>query len=146
MESRIQIDTVAPAAFRAMYALEKYLQECQWTGTNKHLVKIRASQLNGCAFCIDMHTTEALKAGETPQRIFLLDAWRETDVFSEEEKVILQLTEEVTLIHRKGVSTETYQRALQILGEQYLAQLIMAVTTINAWNRISISTNKPLGN
>jgi AhpD family alkylhydroperoxidase len=146
MESRIQIDAVAPAAFRAMYALEKYLQECQWTGTNKHLVKIRASQLNGCAFCIDMHTTEALKAGETPQRIFLLDAWRETDVFSEEEKVILQLTEEVTLIHRKGVSTETYQRALQILGEQYLAQLIMAVTTINAWNRISISTNKPIGN
>jgi AhpD family alkylhydroperoxidase len=146
MESRIQIDAVAPAAFRAMYALEKYLQECQWRGTNKHLVKIRASQLNGCAFCIDMHTREALKAGEIPKRIFLLDAWRETDVFSEEEKVILQLTEEVTLIHRKGVSTETYQRALQILGEQYLAQLIMAITTINAWNRISISTNKPIGN
>lgn len=144
MESRIQIDAVAPAAFRAMYGLEKYLQECTWTGTHMHLVKIRASQLNGCAFCIDMHTKEALKAGESMERIFLLDAWRETDVFTEEEKVILQLTGEVTLIHQQGLTTETYQRALQMFGGEYLAQLIMAATTINAWNRISISTNKPI--
>ncbi len=144
MESRIQIDAMAPSAFKAMYGLEKYIQDCSWTGTHKHLVKIRASQLNGCAFCIAMHTREGLKAGESMERIFLLDAWRETAIFSEEEKVILQLTEEITLIHQKGLRSETYDRALRMFGGEYLVQLIMVATTINAWNRISISTNKPI--
>lgn len=144
MEARIQIDTVEPKAFPAVLALEKYMQQTALSSTHKELIKMRASQLNHCAFCLDMHTRDALNLGESAQRIFLLDAWRETDLFSEEEKAILQVTEEVTLIHANGLTTETYERALKLLGEQYLAQVIMAVATINVWNRISVSTLKPI--
>ena len=126
-----------------MYALEKYLAASKLSNTHKELVKIRASQINGCAFCIDMHTKDALKNGETQQRIFLISAWRETDLFSEEEKVVLQLAEEVTLIHKQGLTSETYNKALDFFDENYLAQIIMAITTINAWNRIAVSTHKP---
>ncbi|MEJ4089704.1 carboxymuconolactone decarboxylase family protein [Galbibacter orientalis] len=143
MEKRIQIDVLEPEAYKAMYALEKYLAASKLSNTHKELVKIRASQINGCAFCIDMHTKDALKNGETQQRIFLISAWRETDLFSEEEKVVLQLAEEVTLIHKQGLTSETYNKALDFFDENYLAQIIMAITTINAWNRIAVSTHKP---
>jgi AhpD family alkylhydroperoxidase len=123
-----------------MYALEGYLATTQLSKTHKDLVKIRASQINGCAFCIDMHTKDALKNGETPQRIFLLNAWRETDLFTGEEKVILGITEEITLIHKQGLSNETYKKAEQVFDKNYIAQIIMAVVAINAWNRIAIST------
>src|SRR5690606_17858357 len=102
--------------------------------THKELIKIRASQINGCAFCIDMHTTDAIKLGESQQRIFLLDAWRETDLFTEEERILLQITEEVTLIHKKGLTSATYKKAMEIFGEHYFSQIIMAIATINAWN------------
>jgi AhpD family alkylhydroperoxidase len=144
MEKRIQIDKVEPEAYKGMFALENYLRNGKFTGTHKELIKIRASQINGCAFCIDMHTKDALKNGETPQRIFLLNAWSETDLFTEQEKVLLKVTEEVTLIHQGGLSSPTYNKALTLFGENYLAQIIMAVVAINAWNRISISTNKPI--
>ncbi len=146
METRIQIDQVEPNAYKAMYPLEKYLQQSQLSKTHKELIKIRASQINGCAFCIDMHTKDALKLGESPQRIFLLNAWRETDLFTEEERVLLQITEEVTLIHEKGLTSDTYKKALEVFDENYFSQIIMAITTINAWNRMAISTHKPLGN
>ncbi|MFL5787423.1 MAG: carboxymuconolactone decarboxylase family protein, partial [Flavisolibacter sp.] len=94
-----------------------------------------------CAYCIDMHTHDALKNGEALQRIFLLDAWAETNLFSQEEKVVLAITEEVTLIHVGGLSEKTYHEAEQVFDENYIAQIIMAVVTINAWNRIAISTN-----
>jgi alkylhydroperoxidase family enzyme len=87
-----------------------------------------------------MHTKDALKNGETPQRIFLLNAWRETDLFTGEEKVILGITEEITLIHKQGLSNETYKKAEQVFDKNYIAQIIMAVVAINAWNRIAIST------
>lgn len=145
MEKRISIQAVEPQAFKAMYGLEGYLQTAQLTKTHKNLIKIRASQINGCAFCIDMHTKEALKAGETPQRIFLLNAWKETDLFTEEEKVILALTEEVTLIHQAGVTTHSYQQAEKRFDSHYLAQIIMAIVAINAWNRIAVSTHLELG-
>ncbi|MFD1142586.1 carboxymuconolactone decarboxylase family protein [Larkinella insperata] len=145
MEKRINIQVIEPQAFKAMYGLEGYLQTAQLTKTHKDLIKIRASQLNGCAFCIDMHTKEALKAGETPQRIFLLNAWKETELFTEEEKVILALTEQVTLIHQNGVTADLYQQAEKLFDSHYLAQIIMAIVTINAWNRIAISTHLELG-
>lgn len=145
MENRIQIDVVDPNAYQAMYALENYLQQSDLSKSHKELIKIRASQINGCAFCIDMHTKDALSFGETPQRIFLLNAWRETDLFTEEEQILLAITEEITLIHQQGLSQETYKKALSIFGEKYLSQIIMAIVTINAWNRIAISTHKPLG-
>ena len=142
MEKRIKIDEIEPEAYKAMIGLESYLGSSQLSKTHKELIKIRASQINGCAFCIDMHTKDALKSGETNQRIFLLNAWKETDLFTEEEKVLLAITEEVTLIHRKGLTNETYNRAKQFFNENYIAQIIMAVVTINAWNRISVSTHK----
>ncbi|MCH5715551.1 carboxymuconolactone decarboxylase family protein [Niabella hibiscisoli] len=123
-----------------MLGLEGYLATTQLTKTHKELIKIRASQINGCAFCIDMHTKDALKNGETNQRIFLLNAWRETDLFSAEEKAILAITEEMTLIHQHGLSDASYQQALQFFDKNYVAQIILAVVTINAWNRIAIST------
>lgn len=144
MEKRIKIDEIEPGAYKAMLALESYLATTQLTKTHKELIKIRASQINGCAFCIDMHTKDALENGETNQRIFLLNAWKETDLFTEEEKVLLAITEEVTLIHRQGLTSDTYRRAKQIFDENYIAQVIMAVVTINAWNRLSISTLKEI--
>lgn len=143
MEKRIQIDEIEPKGYQSMFALEKYLSGAEISTNHIHLIRMRASQINGCAFCLDMHSKDALKHGETAQRLFVLDAWKETDLFSEEEGVILQVTEEVTLIHEQGLSSETYARASSVLGEHYLAQVIMAVVTINAWNRIAISTHKP---
>lgn len=127
-------------AIKAMYGLESYLQTTQLTKTHKELIKIRASQINACAFCIDMHTKDAIKAGETEQRIFLLNAWRETDLFTDEEKIILAMTEEMTLIHQHGLTDKTYANAEKFFDQEYIAQIMMAIVTINAWNRIAIST------
>lgn len=140
MEKRINIGKAEPAGYRAILGLEKFIESTPLTTKHKDLIKIRASQINGCAFCIDMHTKDARKAGETEQRIYALNAWRETPFFSEEERVILALTEEVTLISHH-VSDDTYKNAANLLEETYLAQVILAIITINAWNRIGIATN-----
>lgn len=144
MEQRIQIDATEPLAFKAMFGLEKYIQQSQLDKIHYELIKIRASQLNGCAFCINMHTKDALKMGVDPQRLFLLDAWWDTELYTEEEQVILKMTEEITLVHQKGLTQETYNRAIQLFDENYFAQIVMAIVAINAWNRISVSTHKPL--
>ncbi|WP_339864833.1 carboxymuconolactone decarboxylase family protein [uncultured Algoriphagus sp.] len=146
METRLQIDEVEPKGYQSLFGMEKYLQQSELTSTHKELIKIRASQINKCAFCIDMHTKDALKQGENTQRILLLNAWRETDLFTPEEKIILQITEEVTLISEKGLSGDSYNQALKAFGENYLAQIILAIIAINAWNRLSVSTNKPIPN
>ncbi len=145
MEKRVNIHEAEPQAYKAMYALEGYLATSQLSKTHRELIKIRASQINGCAYCIDMHTKDALKNGENIQRIFLLSAWRETSLFTEEEKTVLAITEEVTLIHNQGLSDKTYQKAAAVLDKNYIAQTIMAVATINAWNRIAISTQMEPG-
>lgn len=144
MEQRIQIDATEPKALRAMLGLEGYMQKSDLNKLHYELIKIRASQINGCAFCLNMHTKDALALGEEAKRIFLLDAWWDTELYSEEEQIILKITEEVTLIHKDGLTKETYEKGLRIFGEHYLAQIIMAVITINAWNRIAISTLKPV--
>lgn len=140
MKTRIHIDRTDPAGYNGILELEKLIESTQLTRTHKDLIKIRASQVNGCAFCIDMHTKEARKAGETEQRIYALNAWRDTLFFTEEERAILALTEEVTLISNH-VKDETYEQAAKMLDEKYLAQVILAIITINAWNRIGITTN-----
>ncbi len=142
MSNRIRIRKLEPDAYKIMYDFEEYLNQSSLTKSHIELIKIRASQLNGCAFCINMHTKEARENGESEQRIYLLDAWRDAPVFSEEERAILALTEEVTFI-QNGVSDETYDNALKILGEKYLAQVIVAITVINAWNRLTVSTKLP---
>lgn len=143
METRVNILKTTPEAYKAMMALEKFLASTPLTPTHKELIKIRASQINGCAYCINMHTRDARKQGETEQRIYLLNAWRETKLYTEEEQAILALTEEVTLI-QNHVSKETYDNARRLFDEEYLAAIIMMITTINAWNRIAISTEMPL--
>ncbi|MBO2010229.1 carboxymuconolactone decarboxylase family protein [Hymenobacter negativus] len=143
MDQRLNLEQLEPNAYKAMYGLVKYLGTTQLTTTHHHLIMVRASQLNGCAFCLDMHTREARAHGETEQRLYLLSAWRETTLFTPEEQAILAMTEEVTFIS-KHVSAATYQQGVAALGEQYLAQVIMAIVAINAWNRMSIATNKPL--
>lgn len=142
MGERIDISQLEPNAYKAMFALEEYLQNSQLSKTHLELIKIRASQINKCAFCINMHTVEALNQGETAQRIFLLNAWEETELFNEEEKTILAITEEITLISQNGLSDKIYQQAEKHFDKNYIAQIIMAVVTINAWNRIAISTKK----
>ena len=141
MENRIDIQKLEPNAYKQMFALENYIQNSQLSKTHLELIKIRASQINRCAFCINMHTTDALKHGETNQRIFLLNAWKETELFTEEEKVVLAMTEDITLLHQQGLSDETYKKAETIFDKNYMAQIIMAIVTINAWNRIAVSTN-----
>lgn len=146
MEKRINIQRTEPGIYEALFVLENYLKNTQLTPIQKELIKIRASQINGCAFCLNMHTKDALNYGETNKRIFLLNAWREAGVFSEEEQVMLAMTEELTLIHQQGLTEVTYQQAKALFNDQLIAQIIMAVIAINAWNRIAISTQmKPVG-
>jgi AhpD family alkylhydroperoxidase len=141
MEKRINIGQLEPAAYKALMGLESYLETTKINKSHKDLIKIRASQINGCAFCINMHTADARKHGETEQRIYLLNAWKEVEnLYTAEERTILALTEEMTLIANGGVSTETYQKAKALFDENHLAQLMMAIITINAWNRMAITT------
>ncbi|HEX7057177.1 MAG TPA: carboxymuconolactone decarboxylase family protein [Bacilli bacterium] len=140
MEPRMEMGKVEPAAYEAMLGLEKYVQSTGLSKTLMELIKIRASQINGCAFCIDMHTKDARKAGETEQRIYALNAWRETPFFTPEERAVLALTEAVTLVASTHVPDDVYEEAKQALGEKKLAQVIMAIIVINGWNRLAITT------
>ncbi|KQN37910.1 hypothetical protein ASE92_00225 [Pedobacter sp. Leaf41] len=139
MENRINIQKVEPAAYQAMFGLEKYLSTSTVDPILLELIKMRASQINGCAFCLNMHSADARKMGETEQRLYLLNAWKETTLFTKTEEAVLALTEEITLISNH-VSDETYNKAASFFDEKTLAQIIMAIVTINAWNRIAIST------
>ena len=140
MDARINLRDADPGAEKAIYALEKYVDQTDIPPLHLHLIKIRASQINGCAFCIKMHTRDARKLGETEERIYLLDAWKEVKgLYSNEERIILALTEEITLISEHGLTEETYQQAIKQFGPVKLSQLITAVIAINSWNRICIS-------
>jgi len=146
MTKRININKVAPQAFKAMFGLETFLAGAEISKTLKELIKIRASQINNCAYCIDMHTKDALKNGETNQRIFLLSAWKEVkSFFTEEEQAVLVMTEEITLISQNGLSEEAYENASKFFSESQIAEIIMAIVTINAWNRIAVSTHLQVG-
>lgn len=145
MNTRVNILQTQPEAYKAMMGLEKYIAATSLDPIHKELIKLRASQINGCAFCIDMHSKDARKLGMTEQRIYLLNAWKETKLYTEEERVILAMTEEITLI-QNHLSDATYNKAIQLFDENYVAQLIMMITTINAWNRIAISTEMQPGN
>lgn len=146
MEKRVNINSATPQALKAMMGLEGFLAQVSISKKLKELIKIRASQINNCAYCIDMHTKDALKNGETAQRIFLVGAWREAkNFFTEEEQIVLEIAEEITLISQKGLSEETYQKALNHFSEVQIAEIIMVAVTINAWNRIAVSTHLQIG-
>jgi AhpD family alkylhydroperoxidase len=137
---RIKIKVKEPEAYKVMLGMEHYIRNSQIPLKLMEMIKIRASQINGCAYCIDMHALEALEIGEDQRRIFALSAWKESPLFTEEERAVLQLTDEVTLISKEGVSDATYKNVLKYYGETLLAQIIMQIIIINSWNRIAIST------
>lgn len=140
MQQRMVLKETSPGAYEAMLGLERYLTATSLDKKLRELVKIRASQINGCAFCIDLHTKDARTMGESEQRIYALNAWQETPFFTPEERAALALTEAITLVAETGVPDEVYEQARRLFGGERLAELIMAVVAINAWNRIAIST------
>jgi len=138
---RVNINAVDPEAYKAMDGLDNYVDNLPIDPIQKEFIKIRASQINGCAYCVNQHSKDARKIGASEQRVFLVSAWREAgNIFSDEERLVLKMTEEVTLIHQNGLSEETYERAIAMFGEQRTAQIIMAIIVINAWNRIGVAT------
>ncbi|MGK0250028.1 MAG: AhpD family alkylhydroperoxidase [Oleispira sp.] len=140
MTIRIDIHQLEPKAYQAMFGLEGYLAETDLTPCIKELIKLKASMINKCAYCIQMHSEHARKHGESEHRIYALPAWQESPLFTAEERAVLALTEEVTLISGHGLSHATYQSCLEFFSEPQVAQLIMQVVTINAWNRIAVAT------
>ncbi|MDM1468094.1 carboxymuconolactone decarboxylase family protein [Myroides odoratimimus] len=144
MKKRIDLSNVVSSGYKRIIALDSFVQNSGLDKTHLELIKIRASQINGCAYCLNLHTRDAMNQGETAQRIFLLNAWRETELFTEEERTILAMTEEITLISERGLTEETYEMATKLFNEEYIGFIIMAIITINAWNRVAVSTHKPI--
>lgn len=142
MQKRVLIKEAEPQAFTAMLGMETYIRSTSLPPLLLELIKIRASDLNGCAYCIDMHTQEAIQKGEDTRRLFALAAWKESPLFTKEERAVLKLTDEVTLISKKGVTDQTYDDVLKYYNENEVAQIIMQIIIINSWNRIAVSTNQ----
>jgi AhpD family alkylhydroperoxidase len=137
--------SVAPDAVKAMWGLEKYVHDCGLEPSLLELVKYRASQINGCAFCMDMHTKDARAHGETEQRLYTLSAWHETPFFSDREQAALAWTEAVTNVAQSNVPDEVYERARKQFSEKELVDLTLAIVAINGWNRLSVSFRKEAG-
>lgn len=140
MEVRLTYSQVNPEALQTMLKLEGFIKTSGLDVKLYEFIKIRASQINGCAFCIDMHTRDLRNMGETQQRINLLTAWREAPFYSDKERAVLELTETVTRISENGVPQAVYEKVREHFDEKEYVVLIMAINTINAWNRIAIST------
>jgi AhpD family alkylhydroperoxidase len=145
MSQRLASAKAAPKAYHAMLALEQFVHECGLESPLIELVKLRASYMNGCAYCVDMHTKDARAAGETEQRLFAVPVWRETPFFTPRERAALAWTESVTEIGRSGVPDEVYDEARQHFTELELVNLTMAVITINGWNRLAVSFRAEVG-
>jgi AhpD family alkylhydroperoxidase len=128
-----------------MYSLQKYVEECGLESSLLELVKTRASQINGCAFCIDMHTKDARANGETEQRLYALNAWRETPFYTDRERAALAWTEAVTLISEGHVPEDVFEQARAQFTDEELVNLTTAVVAINGWNRLSIAFRVPAG-
>jgi AhpD family alkylhydroperoxidase len=140
MKPRINVAELAPEAYQAMFALEKYLAKSGLPHTTKELVKLRVSQINGCGYCVDMHSHDAKKAGESDQRLFAV--WRETPFFTDAERAALALAEEVTRLSDRGetVPDDVWDQAAAHYEPEVLAALVVAISTINAWNRIAVTS------
>jgi AhpD family alkylhydroperoxidase len=140
MEARFNGMKTAPGAYGAMLGLEKYLQECGLEHGLLHLIKLRASQVNGCAYCLDMHWKDLRAIGEQEQRMYSLAAWRECPYYTERERAALAWTEAVTLITAGHVPDSVYAEVRAHFSEKETCDLTLAVATINAWNRLAISS------
>ncbi|TVX99756.1 carboxymuconolactone decarboxylase family protein [Cohnella terricola] len=140
MELRMNYRSVNPEALKAMLGLEQWIQN---SGLDRKLydwIKLRASQINGCSYCIDTHSKDLISMGESVEKVMLLTAWREAPQFSEKERAVLELTECVTRLSEAGVPREVYDRVLAHFDEKQFVDLIMAINAINSWNRIGVST------
>lgn len=152
MKARIDFEKIAPhEAIRPLLLLGEYTHKCGLEDSLMELMRLRASQINGCAYCIDMHTKDARARGETEQRLYELDAWRETPFYSERERAALAWTEAVTLVAKDHVPDEVYEQARSQFSEIEILNLTLVVIAINAWNRICIAsrvvpgTYQPIG-
>ncbi len=138
MEQRLNAQEASPDAYKAMIGLEVYLARCGLESSLKELVKIRASQLNGCAFCLDMHTTDARKHGESERRIHVLPAWREVPWFNARERAALGWTEALTLLPQSQAPDADYAAMRAEFSDKEIADLTLLIATINAWNRFGV--------
>ncbi len=145
MEKRFDIPTAAPGVHKALMASEEYLHHCSIEIPLLHLIKLRCSQLNGCAFCIDMHWKDLRALGESEQRLYSLDAWRECTWYSQRERAALAWAEAVTLVADGHVPDAVYEEASQQFNPTELSDLTFVVATINSWNRLSIASRTPAG-
>jgi AhpD family alkylhydroperoxidase len=139
MKPRIDHRTASPGALKAMFGLESFVNQCGLDTKLLDLVRFRVSQINGCAYCLDMHSKELRAAGETEQRLYSLDAWRETPFYDEREQAALAWAEAVTLVGQGHVPDEVYRQAHEQFSEQELVNLTLAVVSINGWNRLNIA-------
>ena len=139
MHPRINVANVSAEPQKGLFAIGKYLAKCGLEESLQHLVKIRASQINGCAYCIDMHSIDARAGGETEQRLYALDAWRETPFFDDRERAALAWIEAVTLVAQTHVPDSVYEETRKQFSEQEIVDLTYVAATINAWNRLAIS-------
>jgi AhpD family alkylhydroperoxidase len=146
MKQRLDYAKAAPAASRAMYALHQYVEASGLEHSLLELIKTRASQINGCAYCIDMHSKDARARGESEQRLYGLSAWRETPFYTDRERAALAWTESLTLISQNQVPDELYQEVSAQFTEAELVNLTMAVIVINGWNRLAIPFRSEVGN
>lgn len=139
MKARLNIGKSAPGVYEAMDALDRYVQECGLEESLLHLVRLRASQINGCAYCLDMHWKDLRAIGESEQRLYLLDAWRESPYYTDRERAALAWTDAVTLVADGHVPDSVYREVSPSFTEKELSDMTLVIATINAWNRISIS-------
>jgi AhpD family alkylhydroperoxidase len=145
MKTRLDFTRVSPRALQAMMGLQNYVNNSGLEHKLLELVKMRASQINGCGYCLDMHTKDALAAGETVQRLFLLDAWREAPFYSERERAALEWTEALTILHEEHVPDPAYALARAHFSEEELVNLSLAIVAINGWNRLMIGFRGEVG-
>jgi AhpD family alkylhydroperoxidase len=145
MVARLRYAKAAPGAYQAMLRFEEYVENCGLELSLIRLVQTRASQINGCAFCLDMHTKDARAEGESEQRLYLLPAWEEAECYSERERAALEWTEALTLIADEHVPDEVYERVRPHFTDEELVNLTMAVNAINAWNRLNVAFRTPAG-
>ncbi|KQZ81339.1 alkylhydroperoxidase [Mesorhizobium sp. Root157] len=139
MKQRLQFFAKAPALMKQVQALNQAVENSGLERSLLHLIKLRASQINGCSFCVDMHSREAREDGETEQRLYLVAAWKESPLYSERERTAFAWTEAVTKISEGGVSDALYEQALKHFSEEELTRLTVAVGMINVWNRLCVS-------
>ena len=145
MKTRIDFAKVSPRALQAMLGLQNYVNGSGLEYSLLELVKMRASQINGCAHCLDMHFKDARAAGETEQRLYLLDAWRETELYSARERAALEWTESLTLVAEDHVPDHVFALAREHFSEEELVNLSLAVVAINGWNRLMIGFRAEVG-